>query len=119
MSAMAPVSTPDTRGDPVDPPDVVRAKVDVDRVLALLAEYRKELQAGIDEFKSATSMWGSGESKKVVSRLRPLQSAMERLARYASGLIENARIPEIDAIELQLQLAQMEGVLAVATETIR
>ena len=43
------------------------------------------------------------------SQLRILNPAVTNLARYASGLIENSRIPEIDKIEIQLRLAEMQS----------
>jgi len=48
-----------------------------------------------------------------------LRPAVRKLAQYASGLIESARIPQLDKIELQLRLAELEFALEIATETIR
>ncbi len=42
---------------------------------------------------------------------RPLVRAAEDLARYASGIIENSNLEQLDRIELRLRSAELESVL--------
>ena len=53
-----------------------------------------------------------------MKRYRPVIVAAEQLARYASGLIENARLPQLDKIELQLRNAELEAELIEAKHLI-
>jgi len=67
--------------------------------------------------------WVFGDSWKydesIAEETFSLRPAVRKLAQYASGLIESARIPQLDKIELQLRLAELEFALEIATETIR
>ncbi len=101
--------------EPVDSPDVVRETAGVDRVVKLLEKYRDKLIQEIAKHEELPN--NHADRNKLSFQTQPLQTAMEKLARYTSGLIENARIPEIDKIELQLHLAEMEGALAAARQT--
>lgn len=109
----------------VDPPEVVRVTAGVDRVLRLLVLYRNKLRRAVTDYKALppSQMQANGPnpilSEPLRKRFRPLQPAVRKLAQYASGLIENARIPLLDKIELQLRLAELEVELDIATQTIR
>ncbi len=112
--------------EPVDPPEVVREKAGVDRVVRLQAEYQEKLRVLRERRPSPNGVSGGGvkpaagraDPTWVRERARPLVVAAERLARYASGLIENARIPQIDKIELQLRNAELEAELIEARHLI-
>ena len=113
----------------VDPPEIVRETAGVDRVLRLLVVYRRKLERAIGEYSDLPAIGNqAGVANPTRSpahvephrkRFRPLRPAVLKLARYASGLIENARIPQLDKIELQLRLAELEAALDIATQTIR
>lgn len=92
----------------VDPPEVVREKAGVERTAELLVEYKKKVRSVNKRFEVAT------ELHRQVKRFRPVIVAAESLARYASGLVENARLPQIDKIELQLRNAELEAELIEA-----
>jgi hypothetical protein len=117
--------------EPVDPPEVVREKAGVDRVVKLQVEYRdkvRKLTRRRQRLKSEEEQTPYGQVhpdtklgiriSTAVSRSRPVIVAAERLARYASGLIESARIPQIDKIELQLRNAELEAELIEARHLI-
>jgi hypothetical protein len=99
--------------EPVDPPEVVREKAGVDRVVRLQDEYQQKLRLLRVERPNPVA-----DRRWVRERARPLVIAAERLARYASGLIENARLPQIDKIELQLRNAELEAELIEARHLI-
>jgi hypothetical protein len=113
----------------VDPPEVVRETAGVDRVLRLLILYRNKLRRAITDYQALPPINNQGHVPNPIrdvalaephrKRFRPLQPAVRKLAQYASGLIENARIPQLDKIELQLRLAELEAALDIATQTIR
>ncbi len=114
----------------VETPEVVREKAGVDRVVQLQVEYQEKLRLLCEQRPNTggTENGVSGGGVKVSSsradpkwvreRARPLVVAAERLARYASGLIENARLPQIDKIELQLRNAELEAELIEARHLI-
>jgi len=128
VSTATPVAVfEDPEREPVDPPEVVRETAGVDRVLKLLIVYRNKLNRVIAEYREVAPTTG-GKGNPVMDLLqgrpharpiRNLRPAVTKLAQYASGLIENARIPQLDKIELQLRLAELESALEIATETIR
>lgn len=115
--------------EPVDPPEVVREKAGVERVVRLQAEYleklrllfklRPEPNGGVKVVGGSVKVLNkSVDANWVRERARPLVIAAEQLARYASGLIENARLPQIDKIELQLRNAELEAELIEARHLI-
>ena len=107
----------------VDPPEVVRDKAGVDRTVSLQIEYRKKLrqllkrhddllhQTDEVERESRSSIPPQIEQVRLIRSYRPMVSAIEALVRYASGLIENARLPQPDKIELQLRNSELEAEL--------
>lgn len=96
----------------VEQPQTVRQLAEVDRVLKLLVLYRKKLLRASTRFSPSQNRL---PHTRDFLRLRP---AVQNLARYASGLIQNVRISQIDKIELQLRLAEMESALDDAVRTI-
>ena len=97
-------------------------------MLKLLVLYRKKLLRATAEYRELPNQPNAGRPGNPPSvlqaqphrkQLRPLRPAVTKLAQYASGLIESARIPQLDKIELQLRLAELESALEIATETIR
>ncbi len=134
MSTATAPDTHRTTTEPVDSPEVVREKAGVDRVVRLQEEYRKKLRWLLKRYAEQKSNQGESTSTFFTSktavlkakanrswlneRARPLVSAAENLARYASGLIENARLPQIDKIELQLRNAELEAELIEARHLI-
>ena len=95
--------------------------------MKLLVLYRKKLLRATAEYRELPDQpnTGRGNPPSVLQaqphrkQFRPLRPAVTKLAQYASGLIESARIPQLDKIELQLRLAELESALEIATETIR
>ena len=129
MSTAVIPGTPHDVTEPVDPPEVVREKTGVERVVRLQAEYLEKLRqllsqrpdpkVGVKVVGGSVGMRGTTvDASWVRERARPLVTAAERLARYASGLIESARIPQIDKIELQLRNAELEAELIEARHLI-
>ncbi len=117
----------------VSPAEIVRLEAGVDRVVKLLDVYRTKLKRlrtsynALDETQKPTpasqaewKIWQTAQSGKqeIANQLRKLKPAVTNLVRYTSGLIENARIPQIDKIELQLKLAETESALSNASENI-
>jgi hypothetical protein len=115
----------------VDSPEVLREKAGVDRTVQLQIEYRKklrglarrhrELSQQSDEspissaFSPAAQLQRrrlSDDRTKLLRRLRLVEAAANELARYASGLIEGSRIPQIDKVELRLRNAELEAELS-------
>ncbi|MFY7953245.1 MAG: hypothetical protein ACOVT5_12125 [Armatimonadaceae bacterium] len=136
MSPAVMPEPPTDMTEPVDPPEVVRETAGVDRVVRLQIEYRKKLRGLVKRHTEQNPPESSGATQpsraaqvmiswlpkvprpRLVKKVRPLLSAAERLARYASGLIESARIPQLDKIELQLRNAELEAELIEARHLI-
>lgn len=121
----------------VDPPEVVREMAEVDRTVSLQIEYRKKVRRlaarygvlkqekrQLEESKEQTIEVLNKRRRlmtdedRIKKKYRPVVVAAENLARYASGLIENARLPQIDKIELQLRNAELEAELIEARHLI-
>jgi len=123
VSTATPVAVfEDPEREPVDPPEVVRETAGVDRTLGLLLLYRNKLRRATADYLALPPIKSQSNVPNAIrdhrKRFRPLLPALTKLAQYASGLIENARIPQLDKIELQLRLAELESALEIATETI-
>ena len=116
----------DPSSQSTDRSNEVREQAGVERVVRLLRVYRNKLVHLISEYeitpdKPAMVTFPSKQKKNqaTVKQFRPLRPAVTRLARYASGLIENTTLSEIDKIELQLRLVEMEAALDAASTLIR
>lgn len=123
---------PNVPADSVDPPEVVREKAGVDRTTTLIAGCIKKVRAFNKRMRTTKQELArlqpkslfqevkaerdnlSADRTRQVARFRPVIVAAEELARYTSGLIENARLPQIDKIELQLRNAELEAELIEA-----
>ena len=128
VGAATVVRPPAMTVDTVAPPEVVRQEVGVDRVLNLLIEYRERLEKVMSEIE-VQSIPTTG-SVRVASPSIPrhlpagkeflrMKPALIRLAAYSSGLIESARIPQLDKIELSLRLSELDAALDIASAKIK
>ena len=101
----------------------------IQRTMVLCATYARKLQSIKKQILVSRKAMGNpfsfplvnvfnnnrDEHRDKLSRLsnlcRPLIHAAEHLARFASGIIENSNLEQLDRIELKLRSAELEAVL--------